>query len=279
VRPSGSRQRFAAVPTERSGGRLVARWDSDSLPPGTYEFRASGYDTAGNAASSDRRGNGVRMVLANPAKTPAVIAAGFGGGRPLRLPYGHSAPYAGRLTSATGSPLGHLPVQIIETFETGADSPQRTTAVQTAADGSFRARLAPGPSRHVEAVFAGTRTLGRTGGGKARLQVLSDVRMHASSASARIGGAPVVFSGRVGDLGAPIGTAGRPVELQFRFPGGGWSEFRTVQTDSHGRFRYPYSFSDDDSRGVHFQFRAFVPAQADWPYEPASSKPVSVTGR
>ena len=56
--------------------------------------------------------------------------------------------------------------------------------------------------------------------------------MHASSASARIGGAPVVFSGRVGDLGAPIPAGGRPVELQFRFPGSEWSEFRTIQTDA-----------------------------------------------
>jgi hypothetical protein len=112
-----------------------------------------------------------------------------------------------------------------------------------------------------------------------RLLVLGDVRMHASSSTARIGGAPVVFSGGVGDLGAPIPTGGRPVELQFRFPGSEWSEFRTVQTDAHGHFRYPYSFSDDDSRGIRFQFRAFAPAQDGWPYEPAFSRPVFVSGR
>ena len=52
-----------------------------------------------------------------------------------------------------------------------------------------------------------------------------------------------------------------------------------MQTDAHGHFRYPYAFSDDDSRGVRFQFRAFAPAQAGWPYEPAASRPVAVTGR
>jgi hypothetical protein len=52
-----------------------------------------------------------------------------------------------------------------------------------------------------------------------------------------------------------------------------------VQTDPRGRFRYAYSFSDDDSRGVRFQFRAFAPAQDGWPYEPAGSRPVVVTGR
>jgi hypothetical protein len=52
-----------------------------------------------------------------------------------------------------------------------------------------------------------------------------------------------------------------------------------VQTDVHGHFRYRYAFSDDDSRGIRFQFRAYAPAQNDWPYEPAASRPVFVTGR
>jgi hypothetical protein len=307
VRPAGSRQSFAALPTVVSNGRLVARWDSDASPPGTYEFRATAYDAAGNATTSERRRNGARLVLANPLKTQTKIAAGFGGkrlvwqhcsrsagqrrcrretiesyeNRPTTrvVPYGHGVLYAGRLTSVAGTPLGGLPAQVVETFAAGADSSQRTTTLQTAADGTFRTRLAPGPSRRVEVTFAGSRTLSRASSGAVELHVLAGVRMHPSSASARIGGAPVAFSGRVDDLGAAIPTTGRPVELQFRFPGSEWSEFRTVRTDPHGRFRYPYSFSDDDSRGIRFQFRACAPPEDDWPYEPATSRPVFVTGR
>ena len=51
-----------------------------------------------------------------------------------------------------------------------------------------------------------------------------------------------------------------------------------MQTNGRGRFRYAYRFSDDDSRGVRFRFRAFVPAQSDWPYEPGGSRPVAVRG-
>jgi hypothetical protein len=307
VRPSGSHQPLVPLPTTASNGRLVAHWDSDSSPPGAYEFRATGYDAAGNSATSDRRVGGARMVLTNPLKKPTAIVAGFGGRRLVwqhcsrkegrrrcrreeieafesrpktrTTPYGHSLSYSGRLTSASGSSLAGLPVQIVETFDAGADSPQHTTTVETAADGTFTGRLGPGPSRRIEAVFAGSRTLTRVSGGGVRLQVLGDVRMHASSSAARIGGAPVVFSGGVGDLGAPIPTGGRPIELQFRFPGSDWSEFRTVQTDAHGHFRYRYAFSDDDSRGIRFQFRAYAPAQDGWPYEPAASRPVFVTGR
>jgi hypothetical protein len=307
VRPAGSRQPLAPLPTAVSNGRLVAHWNSDSSPPGNYEFRATGYDTAGNVTNSDRRSGGARMVLTNPLKTPTRIVGGFGGKRLVwqhcsrrkgqrrcrrkeieafeqrptirAAPYGHGLSYGGRLTSASGSALDGLPVQIVETLAAGADPPQRVTTVQTAADGSFGTRLISGPSRRVEAIFAGNRTLTRVSGGEVRFQVLGGVRMHASSASAQIGGAPVVFSGRVGDLGAPIPAAGRPVELQFRFPGSEWSEFRTVQTDAQGRFRYAYSFSDDDSRGIRFQFRAYAPAEDGWPYEPAFSRPVFVTGR
>jgi hypothetical protein len=307
VRPAHSRQPFARLPTTVAGNRLVARWDSDAFPPGTYEFSATGYDAAGNTTQSERRGSGTRVVLANPLKKPTAINAGFGGRRLVWhrcsrdkgqrhcrreeieafeprpkarvTPYGHGLSYAGQLTMVSGSALGGQPVQIVETFSAGADSEQRTTMVETAADGTFLARLAPGPSRRVEAVFAGNRTMTRVSGGRVRLRVLGDVRMHASSSTARIGGAAIVFSGGVGDLGAPIPAGGKPVELQFRFPGSDWSEFRTVQTDAHGHFRYAYKFSDDDSRGIRFQFRAFAPAQDGWPYEPAFSRPVFVTGR
>jgi hypothetical protein len=102
--------------------------------------------------------------------------------------------------------------------------------------------------------------------------------MRASAASARVGGRPLIFSGIVEDPAA-IPASGKSVELQFRLPGLPWSEFRTVRTDVAGRFRYPYRFSDDDSRGARFQFRAFVPAEGGWPYEPAASPPIVVWGR
>ena len=83
----------------------------------------------------------------------------------------------------------------------------------------------------------------------------------------------------MGPSEAEIPGAGLPVSLQFRLGEGAWSEFRTVQTDSRGRFDYPYSFTDDDSRGVRFQFRAISIGQPGWPYAPGISAPVRVSGR
>jgi hypothetical protein len=102
--------------------------------------------------------------------------------------------------------------------------------------------------------------------------------MRASAGVAEVGGRPLVFRGAVDCPPAEVPDGGISVQLQFRAPGLGWSEFRTVRTNRRGRFRYPYRFSDDDSRGVRFRFRAFVPTQSDWPYEPGGSRPVAVRG-
>jgi hypothetical protein len=304
TRPAGSRRQFSPLPTAVSNGRLLARWDSDRYPPGSYEFRATGYDNAGNAASSQRRVNGTALVLPAPLKTPTRLRAGFGGRRLVWhrcvkaelqrrcrrevvesferrpatrvVPYGRGVAVGGLLTVATSGPVAGLPVQVIEVFDGRPARHVRT--VETAADGSFFCRLAPGPSRRIEFAFAGTRTLAGAAGRVTSLAVQAGVRMSASSSTAVVGGRPVVFSGTVEDAAA-IPPQGKAVELQFRLPGLPWTQFRTIRTDLRGHFRHPYRFSDDDSHGVRFQLRAFVPAEEGWPYEPAASRPVAVQGR
>ena len=307
LRQAGTHARFEELPTQVVGDRLVARWDSDSYPLGKYEFLATGYDRAGNAGTGDQRARGAKMVLVNPLKTPTALEAGFGGrvlvwqrckrsrkgrrchrrkvtsfdARPAArtVPFGHGVRFGGRLKSLYGGPLGGLEVRVTETFAAGATLGQRTTLVHTQPDGTFSLQLLPGPSREVTASFAGARTLTRASARSVQLGALAAVRLHASAATAEVGGAPVVFSGGVDQTGAARTKKGLPVELQFRYPGAEWSEFRTVEADAHGRFRYAYRFSDDDSRGVRFQFRAYVNGREGWPYEPAYSRPIRVLGR
>lgn len=281
VRQLGSEAEFEELPTRVESGRLVARWDSDSYPPGAYEFRATGYDAAGNSAAARLRSDGRLMVLPNPLKEPVRLRSGFGsepGSREKLAAYGRWVRYSGRLQTADGDPVPNAEVAVTETFAAGSAPPTRTTLARTRADGGFSLRLPPGPSRNVSASFDGTRLLTRAAGSAQRLRVRGAVRLRTSAAVARIGGSPIVFSGHVGRLGAKS-PAGRTVELQFRYPGADWSEFRTVTTNATGRFRYPYRFSDDDSRGIRFQFRAVVPAQEGWPYDGGTSHPVIVTGR
>jgi hypothetical protein len=269
VRPAGTAARFERLPTQVAGEKLIARWDSDSYPSGRYEFLATGFDAAGNAARGTNRTSGGKMVLANPLKTQVELKAGLSRLR-----------FAGRLRGSNAGAVTGQEIVVTEAFAAGAKPQRRITVVRTRADGGFSLRLRPGPSREVTAGFAGSRTLTRASSESLRLEVPASVRLRVSTASARIGGTPVVFSGRVAATGAEAtALKGLPVELQFRYRGGSWSEFRTVETNRRGRFRYAYRFSDDDSRGIRFQFRAYVKGREGWPYGPGTSRPVSVTGR
>jgi hypothetical protein len=269
VRLAGTRARYEPLPTRVDGNRLIARWDSDSYPDGKYEFLASGYDAAGNAAAGSDRARGGRMVLVNPLKTQVSLTAKLSG---LRLD--------GRLQRLAGGALAGQEVVVTESFASGAAPALRTSSVHSRSDGTFSLRLGRGPSRQVSVSFAGTRLLSRTTAPAARLAAKTRVRFAASATSAAIGGRPVIFKGKIATKGVAAGGAkGLPVELQFRYRGAPWSEFRTVETDSRGRFRYAYRFSDDDSRGVRFGFRAYVKGREGWPYEPSASQPVMVTGR
>lgn len=268
LRPAGALTRFEGLPTRVVGEKLIAHWDSDAYPHGKYEFLATGFDAAGNAGSTTDRLYGGKMVLVNPVKAQASLEAALAGRR-----------LDGRLRRFAGAPLPGEEVVVRESFAAGAYPRQRVTTLRTGPDGSFSLRLRPGPSRDVVADYLGSRLLTRATGTSVRLDAPAAVRLRTSSATAKIGGRPVIFSGKVGALGARRSVRDLPIELQFRFPGAGWSEFRTIETDGRGRFRYAYRFSDDDSRGVRFQFRAYVKGREGWPYEPGTSRPVWVTGR
>jgi hypothetical protein len=87
ARPLGSRQRWEPLPTA-GASTLVARWDSDSFPPGTYEFRATAYDSAGQRrphgpVESTKGRNRDRGRVRRPSAGPAALLAK---GRAAALP-------------------------------------------------------------------------------------------------------------------------------------------------------------------------------------------------
>jgi hypothetical protein len=274
VRRTGSGERFAELPTQQAGELLRARWDSDAYPPGEYEFRAIAYDRAGNSASTLSRTGGSPMRLHSPLKVTTTLRTALDR---QTVSYGRGTSLSGRLLAGRRTPLAGMPVRVIERFDQGATPRERVSTVKTSSEGSFNVHLASGPSREVIAMAAPTATLRGASSQPLRLTVHGGVRMRVSSTVADVGGRPIVFRGRV--AGGTIPADGKTVELQFRLPGIPWSEFRTIRTDRRGRFRYAYRFADDDSRGVRFQFRAFAPAQAGWPFEPAGSAPLAVRGR
>ena len=275
VRRTGVGDRFAPLPTEVTGGVLRAHWDSSAYPAGEYEFRATAYDRAGNSGTSSSRANGAPMRLHGPLKLPVEISASSGR-RTVR--YGRGLWFGGHLLTGRHTPLQGAAVRVIESFPAGAAPARRVTTVRSDGDGRFGLRLEPGPSRQVSAQAIPTATTRGAASQPLAISVRTRLALRVSSRTARVGGRPIVLRGRIASEGASLPADGKVVQLQFRLPGLPWREFRTVRSDRSGRFRYAYRFSDDDSRGARFQFRAYAPAQAGWPFEPAGSLPVAVLG-
>ncbi|MDX6601584.1 MAG: hypothetical protein QOF13_786 [Solirubrobacterales bacterium] len=275
LRRVGSGERFAKLPTELSAGLLRARWDSSAYPAGEYEFQATVFDRAGNPATTSTRLDGTAMRLRGPLKSQVRLLIET---HRRAVRYGRGSWFGGRLIGGRHTPLAGMAVRVIERFSGGSAPAERFSTVRTEANGKFGLRLAPGPSRQVIAEVAPTATTGGASSDPLAVAVHTRLALRASSTAARIGGAPVIFHGKVASGGGSMPADGKVVQLQFRLAGLPWSEFRTVRTDRRGRFRYAYRFADDDSRGVRFQFRAYAPAQAGWPFEPAGSLPVAVLG-
>jgi hypothetical protein len=275
VRGASTGRRFEPLPTEATDAVLRARWDSSAYPAGEYEFRATAYDRAGNSAVSSTRANGTTMRLSGPLKLPVKLLTSSGR---RTVPYGRGVWFGGRLLTGRRTPLAGAAVRVIESFAAGASPRQRVTTVRSEGNGRFGLRLAPGPSRQVSAQAMATATNRSASSQPLEISVHSRIALRVSASVAHIGGRPIVLRGRIAHAGSSLPADGKVVQLQFRLPGLPWREFRTVHSDASGRFRYAYRFSDDDSRGARFQFRAYAPAQAGWPFEPAGSLPITVSG-
>ena len=250
-------------------------------PPASTNSRRSATTRPGMPRPRPAAGTARRWSSRNPLKAATALVARLSGQPSKRIvPYGRGIRLSGRLTAGIRSPLAG---------DAGADRralrgrprsggrgsrPSRPSRAGATRSGSRPARVAksrrssPGsptlqPVRQRFAAAWGPRRRAASGivSGRPR----SAARRSSSAAGSR-------------RRRAAIPPGGKAVQLQFRLPGLPWTEFRTVQTDGSGRFRYAYRFSDDDSRGVRFQFRAYAPAQDGWPYEPAGSRPVIVRG-
>ena len=86
-------------------------------------------------------------------------------------------------------------------------------------------------------------------------------------------GASVRFTGRL--LGGHVPRTGKLVELQARV-GPRWRTFATVRSDRRGRFRHSRRFAPS-SAGRTYWVRLRVRREPSYPFETATSRPVSVS--
>ena len=281
--------------------QLVARLP-ESLPAGTYLFRADVADGAGNSATTTRRADGTEMTLRKlppppPEKPdeekPGVEKAGKSAtarektrlfarlrwhgrsGTSVTVPFGASAVLTGRLLDAEGAGVSGRRIRVVTRPSRGALAPTGFAATRTGEHGGFRLELPPGPSRRVTVAFRGEQKLDRARRAALLLRVRSGIVLHAAPAALRTGEA-VSFWGRVRAQGAPIPRRGKLVAIQYLEEATGrWRPVLVTRSDHSGHFRARYRFRYI-SGSARVRLRAVALSEERWPYVPGASRPLAI---
>lgn len=280
--------------------QLIARLPGD-LGPGTYVFRASAADVAGNAASATHRSDGTEMTVrkvapgtvaavkrsepaqgqANRGKTRIFARLGWRGrgGTELAVPFRAASTLSGRLLDADGAGLADRTLRVVSRPSRGALGGPRVDEIGTGPHGGFQLRLAAGTSRRIAVAFPGDAHLDRATRGPLTLRVRGGVEFQASPRALRTGDA-VHFQGQVRTLGAPIPRRGKLVAIQYyESAAKRWRPVLVTRSDHSGRFHAGYRFRYV-SGSARIRLRACVLSEERWPYAPGASRPqtVRVTG-
>jgi hypothetical protein len=203
----------------------------------------------------------VRILL-----TPHVVSRSV-----RRVGYGRSTTVNGWLGTSSGVALGGQPVQILSAPDNGQDDYQPVATVTTAPNGSWSARLGPGPSRLIRASYAGASTTEATESSSATVVVPARIRLLAVTPKRVPWGGTVRLSGRL--AGGYVPPGGVLVRLRI----GEGSAVTTYGVHPHvgadnGRFATTYTFgAGEPSQYRSFWFQVATLPMGNYPYAAAAS--------
>jgi len=225
----------------------------------------------GGSGTGASNGDGARAAAPLPPLpvcTSAAVAM-FGTVARLTRSYDHSSfTLSGRLTATSDrSAVGGAVLDVMQVVvRAGTSQRTKVGTVRTAPDGSFRAKVPPGPTRTVQLVDATCGTVGPVMSERVRgaLQAKANRRRVRNKQVAR-------FHGRV--LGGYVGR-GLPLELQVKV-GSNWKDVKAVTSNSRGEYRVSYRFLRTYVRYT-YRFRVVSRAGSAWPYMAARSRQVKV---
>jgi hypothetical protein len=191
-----------------------------------------------------------------------------------RIAHGRGATVSGWLGTESGIALGNQRVLIMTAPDDGREDFTQAAATTTAANGSWSARLPPGPSRLVEAVFNGTATVEPATSPAARVVVPASVGIAIHPHVTHWGGT-ITIRGLL--RGGYVPPAGELVVLRIGWPGGS-TEIGHLYADRRGRFQSRYTFLRGNGT-ERYVLRAATAKESDYPYAPARSRGSAVTVR
>jgi len=264
---------FTVCPVSDDGTLQI---DTRAVANGPRQLTLRVWDAAGNA--SEVNGDRAIEVANQSGRAPADISVYTLSARfkstprsTATVPYGRLVSVRGRLTDSSRPVPAESPIEVLERRDAGAARDVLRARVKTKSDGSFSVVLVTTrPSRTVRLAYR------PDGGGEVvsrplKLRVRSASRLRAS-----LRGRLVRFSGRV--LSRPVARRGKRILLEGRSPGSAWTQFKSLRTDSKGRFSGTYRLRVRRP-GVVLKIRAVVPSENGYGYVSSRSRAVALRVR
>ena len=189
--------------------------------------------------------------------------------------FGRSVKVQGLLMSSAGLPLAGQPVAVVTAPDNGSDAFAEAAAVTTGPDGRWTATLSPGPSRIIEASYAGSPTV-LPATGSATVITPAKIELTSVTPDRTPWGSTVRITGRV--LGGYIPTSSKLLRLDLGVVGiPGLSKIQGIPNVSpDGGFATTYTFAH--AYGVvRFWLMVSSLPEADFPFAPAHSRRLVVT--
>ena len=189
-----------------------------------------------------------------------------------RAPFGRGSLVAGWLGTTGLTPLSGQPVVLLAAPADGSGAFRQVAIATTGTDGTWAAMLPPGPSRVIEAVYAGSSTTEPASSNQAGVAVPARLRLSIRPRRAHWGG-KIRISGRL--LGGYVPSSGELVVLYIGWKGGS-TEIGHLYTDKRGRFSAPYRFLRGNGTERYWIW-AVSAKETDYPYAPARSGRIPIT--
>lgn len=269
---------------DAAGRYLEARFPSEDLDPGEYEFQARVSDVAGNGTVTGSRGNGSAMTLRISPKTETRLTArlSHGGGSSISalVPFGGTAMVSGRLVSGAGDGIPGQPITVEEKPAAGSIAAAGSELARTDTQGNFSVLVDRGASRSFFVRFEGSKKLAAAAVGPLEFKVKGSIWLRASPRVLRTG-QRLTLRGTVDTRWAKQPAGGNLVAIQyFERAAGRWRPVLVARTDRAGRFSRAYRFRYITG-SARISLRAVLLPSQFFPFETAASKvaKVRVNGR
>jgi hypothetical protein len=270
---------WTALRPEPRNGRYEAVVDDTGLASGEWELEATATDQAGNVTSTGKTTRGGAALISLPLRGGSRLEARMGSGSGSAgaasvdsLPHGKGGVVSGRLLGPRDVPMEAATVTLESApLMEGASWSEVSSEVSDFA-GRFTFVISPGPSRRFRIKWAGDRRA-TAAVLEMSARVPAMTTLSASPTTVRVG-ASSLFKGKL--EGGWIPSTGKLVLVQAFIPKRGWQTFSSARSDGYGAWHVSYRFRAAVGR-VRYSIRAFVPAEAGYPFTASATPLIHVT--